>query len=681
MKRTHRRIAAVIIYGVLATALWAAGMADEQVDGTSDLPVTDLVLFSTGVGYFQRTGTVNGTESIDLHVDASSVNDLLKSMIVQDYDGGTISSVNFASREPAIQTMQTLSVNIASNPGFIQIIGQLRGELIRIDLVDRRAISGAVVGIESSATGWLVNIMDSDGGIRSVAETDIEGFRVVDPVVRDEFRRALELMSESRFANTKRVTVRFSGEGMRRVLVGYLLSTPVWKTAYRLALGDEDEHFLQGWAIIENLTREDWENVSLTLVSGRPVSFMMDLYRPIFVSRPTLQPEIASAAASPSYESPSRDTSRVAAPAPRSEMFAMPSAAASVDEYPGASISTGRGGGAAAPDLDLSEGVQSTARGERAGEFFQYAVESPVTLLRTESAMVPIVTDSVRGERIGIYNAGSHPTHPYNSVRLENTTDLDLAAGPITLFESNTYAGDARIPILRAGEEQLISYSLDLLTTVDRRATADPERIVGSVIESGILETELLAVRSMLYTIASAQKPEKKLLVEHAVTRGFELVSPDFDEETASFYRYIVDLDSFVELTVVEERRTVRRVDLSGASNSTLESYLKVDAFSGNEKEAFRSIIERRVAMAETNRTYRLEESKRNEIYREQGRIRDNLAKLSDSESELYARYTKLLSDQEDTLEAMAVRIVMLVELERTQRESLEDFIRNLQVE
>ena len=51
-------------------------------------------------------------------------------------------------------------------------------------------------------------------------------------------------------------------------------------------LDEKEKPFLQGWAIVENTTEEDWNDVGLTLVSGRPISFVMDLYQPLYVQRP-----------------------------------------------------------------------------------------------------------------------------------------------------------------------------------------------------------------------------------------------------------------------------------------------------------------------------------------------------------------------------------------------------------
>src|SRR3954453_17770396 len=93
----------------------------------------------------------------------------------------------------------------------------------------------------------------------------------------------------------KSVAVRCAGEGKRRVQVGYVVENPVWKTSYRLVLGskeDKEAPYLQGWGVVENAPDEDWRDVRMALISGRPISFQMDLYQPLFVNRPTVQLEL-----------------------------------------------------------------------------------------------------------------------------------------------------------------------------------------------------------------------------------------------------------------------------------------------------------------------------------------------------------------------------------------------------
>src|SRR5207244_11655331 len=111
------------------------------------LPVAQAILYSSGVGYFQREGTVEGSTRIDLTFPVQDINDLLKSMVLQDLGGGTISAVSYDSQAPIEKTLQSLAVNLTGNPGFGAILGQARGEKVEVTLQQGNAAQpGAVTG-------------------------------------------------------------------------------------------------------------------------------------------------------------------------------------------------------------------------------------------------------------------------------------------------------------------------------------------------------------------------------------------------------------------------------------------------------------------------------------------------------------------------------------------------------
>ena len=126
---------------------------------------------------------------------------------------------------------------------------------------------------------------------------DVQRVRYLNPQVESEVRRALETLAQSHDARKRAVSLRFAGDGKRRVKVGYVVEAPVWKTSYRLVLPAEGEKaderpYLQGWAVVENATEEDWRDVRPSLVSGRPISFRMDLYTSLYADRPVVQHEL-----------------------------------------------------------------------------------------------------------------------------------------------------------------------------------------------------------------------------------------------------------------------------------------------------------------------------------------------------------------------------------------------------
>jgi hypothetical protein len=686
MKRT-----AALWCGILVLALSAfpaAAMGGSPGSGgigsdaeRQELSVSKIVLFSTGLAYFQRTGIVENDASVDLRFKTKDVNDLLKSMILQDIDGGTISSVNYSSREPLNVTLRSMSIDLSGNPGISGILTQLRGEEIILDTANGGGVvKGTIIGVENvtNREGRSTPTLNIYGkrGITGIRLESIQAVRFADPFLDAEFRKALQLLTDAKSADEKRVSFEFSGEGRRRVLVGYLLEAPVWKTSYRLVLGEEDEHDLQGWAIVENTTDEDWTEIDLSLVSGRPVSFTMDLYSPIYNRRPSIRIETAAALAPKQYEAPARATSRaMLSPAP--SMAAIPQ-----------SESYGDFGGFDDFDveLDVSQGVDSAATTERAGEFFHYTIEHTVSLPRKESAMVPIVDETIEGERISIYNPSGGSVHPLNGLRFTNTTEIDLMGGPLTVFESGTYAGDSQIGPVYAGDERIISFSMDLGTTIKGQVRGVPTKLVGVEIEEGILLTETLSRQETVYSLSSRGLRERRVLMEHPVLPGWKLVEPEKpDERTASFYRFTVDLpvgvgsvDASSELLVAVERTDRQITDLLGAHVSFIQVYLDSDFVENSIKVSLRGILDRRKRLDDTAALRRARENRRATIFREQDRIRRNMENL-ETDTDLYRQYVDTLTDQEEELLALEKRIEELIEQEQNQRLELESYVRSLQ--
>src|SRR5262249_32016900 len=115
---------------------------------TNILPLTHVHLFTSGVGYFQREGIVEGNARVDLTFPVHNINDLLKSMILQDLDGGRISGVGYDSHDPVDKTLRSFAINLNGNPSYGQILNQARGEKVEVTLHLSGPLTGTIIGVE-----------------------------------------------------------------------------------------------------------------------------------------------------------------------------------------------------------------------------------------------------------------------------------------------------------------------------------------------------------------------------------------------------------------------------------------------------------------------------------------------------------------------------------------------------
>ena len=327
----------------------------------------------------------------------------------------------------------------------------------------------------------ILNIFDGKG-LSQVELEKVQSIQLDDERLQAELARALAAVAAGRDQDKKPVTIAFTGPADHRLALGYVVETPVWKTTYRLLLDGKDGAkpdakaggALQGWAVVENQTDSDWNDITLSLVSGRPISFVMDLYQPIYLPRPTVQLDLFAGLKPPVYRSGAQNMAFRGANHAFGGGVTMQDAAAAPSLKPYDSTDTvllpaaagldSDGDGLA--DLGLSGRIASTATAAKLGELFQYKIEH-VSLARQQSSLVPIVTDKIDAEPLSIFNQTVLPRNPLNGVMLTNTTGKLLPQGPITVLNAGAYAGDSRIEDLPAGQKRLLSFGIDLETLVD----------------------------------------------------------------------------------------------------------------------------------------------------------------------------------------------------------------------
>ncbi len=323
------------------------------------LPIAQVILFNSGVGYFQREGEVQDCARIDLAFPAAEVNDLLKSLVLQDLGDGQVRAISYDSPDPVEKTLKSFALDLTANPTFGELLNQARGEAIEVTLrpgsdLGPGPLQGSIVGMEAQVKQTTSGMVESHSlnllcaeGMRAVPLSQVQRVRFLNAALDRELRRALEVLASTHDMQKKLVSLTFDGHGKRKVRVGYVVENPIWKTSYRLVL-DRNGALLQGWAMVENTSDEDWVNVRMVLVSGRPISFQMDLYPPLYVPRPIVEPERFASLRPPAYSGPLADDQLAGDPGIRGlgmmGMGGMPGPGADGRDCPGTE-NLGNGGG------------------------------------------------------------------------------------------------------------------------------------------------------------------------------------------------------------------------------------------------------------------------------------------------------------------------------------------------
>jgi hypothetical protein len=615
---------AFLLLCVMSSGIWAQAIRDPSSAGEGQIPLRKVVILTSGIAYYEHSGSVNGPARIVLPFRYDAVNDVLKSLVINDPSSAN-PLIIYQSEQTLVQTLRSLNIDLSNNPDLATILVRLIGAEVEISS-SAASFAGRITGIEHrpvvSSTmytnePWL--LLSTQEGMRLFNLSEISSIRFIDQAIEQDLNRALDLIASSRNSSSRLLTLSLSGSGRRNVSISYIIPSPVWKISYRLDLGAARPLF-QGWAIVDNDSDNDWNNVELSLVAGRPSSFIQNLYPPYYVSRPILPLSIAGTAGAVAYDqaySTASEAEKAMADMPMREAFPQPSASY-LQESMEATVARDRA------LANVAGGAVSTAAGSDAGGQFEFTIRTPVSLDRRMSAMLPLVESTIDARGLIIYSGSGR--YPRLGAELTNTSGMRLPAGSVTVYDGGVYAGDALIEFWNENEKRLISFGDDLSVTA---VTGDANtRVVSSVnISGGVMTINRSMIFTKTYTFVNSSAVSKSLVVEHQKTSQTDLVSPEANEQTASAYRFNVTLPASREttLTVSEQRPIYERIALLSLRPDAFLSYTTNQEIPPRVREAFQRAIELRRAADTADTSVREIEAQRNRLIADQDRIRRNL--------------------------------------------------------
>ena len=270
----------------------AVAQAQEPVP----LPLRKVVLYKNDMGFFEHVGNVQGNDNVELVLPSSQLNDVLKSLIVLDLDGGSISEVTFDSAAPAARRLGDRPLHRGGS--VADLLNQMRGARVEVRL-SSGVVRGRLTGAERRARRGVngdtietvvVLVFTGESVLQTFELDDVRGLRLLEPGLADRVGQHLETLAVELQQNVRRLTISTRGSGQRELYVSYVSEAPIWKTTYRLVLNEGERPLLQGWAIVDNTTEMDWDGVRLSLVAGAPISFIQELSQPVYGRRAVVPP-------------------------------------------------------------------------------------------------------------------------------------------------------------------------------------------------------------------------------------------------------------------------------------------------------------------------------------------------------------------------------------------------------
>jgi hypothetical protein len=637
------------------------------------------------VAYFERRGKVTGHAEINLSFKESQMDDVLKSMIVLDLGHGQIGAVNYTSSAPLSARLGEIPFNIAPNiensneGGLAGVLGQLQGAHVTVATANRTA-TGAILTVENRTSQldaekppevnhWLV-LASEAGELASFNLAEVRSVRVLDESARQNITNFAEATASARRRGARNIVVTSDGSGPREMVVSYTIAAPIWKTTYRLVLDASGKPFFQGWAVVDNVSEEDWREINLALVSGSPVSFIQPIQQPLYRHRPVVSIPQDLQLNPQTYEAAVGLPGGVAG-----GMIGGITGGRAGGLGPGEGGGTGGGaysvGGSArapgnGPTTTLSDaitsedsGIKSAATGGEVGDFFEYKIDRPVTVLRGQSVLVPILQTRMEAEPVSIYNQSARADRPMSGLRLKNTSALTLEDGSLTVIDGNAYAGEALMERLKPGEERFISYALDLGTLVSTRAQDAQEPAFLIRVSNGVFQAHYYRTEKEVYALTNQTDKARVVYVEHPQRKGWKWADETRkpDQVTASVYRFRIELGPHAtgQLPVSERQALMDTYALSNLTPRTLELFISSPSIVEATRAALEKVLEIKGRIAAAEARLAAAEHETAEIAKDQDRLRENIKALEKTSEghDLIARYVAKAEQQETRIEQL----------------------------
>ncbi|MFX1324160.1 MAG: hypothetical protein ACFE8N_04330 [Promethearchaeota archaeon] len=650
----------------------------------SKLKVKKVIIFKHGVSYYILEGFVTGSDTFELEFKVDEMNDVLKSLFVLDTsEKGYISSISYDAALETSQLLKSIMLDIPDKDSFSSLITQIKGAGVNLTLGGAKAISGKIVGIEfiekmsksEKIIEKLLILLQDDGIIIKIPFAEIKSFEILNDEIKKDLNFFLETVIAGKKKDAKNIIIHCESGGddgvERNIYVSYIRESPIWKTSYRLIMSKkqalEQKCLLSGWSLIENTTNQDWEDIELSLVAGLPVSFIYSFYKPIFIQRPVIHPpKTLSARPTEIEEGLEADKFEDYAMA---ELEAAPmkkrAKAARVGSrpppMPAVSGGFGRGVGTIS-DEDIYDKMKSQIKTQTKdlGELFEYNISNPVSIKRKQSALVPILTESIKAKRILLYNMHEHDKNPNACLEITNDTNLTLERGPVTIIYDDNLAGEAIIPFLNKEDTRLLNYAVEQAVIIAHEQKSENLNVHRVTFGSGYSYEYYYTNLMTTYKIKNKTDEEKELYLDHSKTADYKFIEkPVEPEETPNYWRFKITIKpkDAINFKLKEQRENYSSYYIW---NYSKEDLIKRVGFYVNQKFINPELENKLKEIANSLQTLsnlKIKEEKlineRDVMTDEQARLRENISVLGDDTQSisLKERYVNKLNDQENRFE------------------------------
>ncbi|MBQ9241931.1 MAG: hypothetical protein IJ165_01660 [Proteobacteria bacterium] len=601
----------------------------------TELPVSRVVMYQSGIGYVERNAVVADDELV-LRIRPDQINDILKSLTVIDRGNGRPISISLPVDQATLDRLAEIPDQVRSG-GIRSLLYAFRGAHVKIK-TRSGSHDGRIVGVDEPMLGRELTInMEEQRSLATVTLftdadrldviplDDIKSVDLYDASLAQGLQKSLNISLNEGDWKQIELHIKMDSSKKRELAMSYLVAMPTWKPAYRLILEDNQSGTLQGWAIISNVTGSDWNNISFSLVSGQPMSFTYDLYKPQFLTRPDLSGLAVSKASAPKISESTYNYGQMTKPA----MVARPSAAQK-NSARMAPMATEEAAEAEYMMMDMADedipqmaetksvtsqemiaGFSELASKSQIGSFDEYKLASKLSVPDGNTALVNLIQRKLvaRDTRMfekpnaihafNAYTKGWRQTKSYQTIELKNEAGVALDAGPITIYRDQAVIGEGYLSRTEKDATAYITFANEGRLTVSVADTSTKTDYVLDSFRNGTCTTQNVEQYTAYFEFDSKIPIETTALLQIPDFGEYGWDPVDFPENVAkgtSSYVVSVNVPGNGKVTVpLTMRNKQTRKARSGMKRDNclyaIKNALNAGEIGGDQAEKFKKYL------------------------------------------------------------------------------------------
>jgi hypothetical protein len=451
--------------------------------------MNSVKLYSNGTAVISREYGFKDQEPlrISIPVRKTDLDDVISSISVF----GNVTITTPPTYTPTNAQETALTLNPASI--FKDLATKLAGAAVEIEA--GTIYKGKLVGLHQyrrEANGSVLEhcrlVVLTDKGVQQIEDTSVTAIRFTDPTIQTEIDKALQssLSQIKPDSSVVEMTIQ-PNSGTTSASVTYATPVAAWKIRYQLRMSSKETE-LEGQAVVDNDTDDDWTETMITVITGEPITFSTDLaeIRRPARSRVNIVADRTTGAVSaePVMEllASDDDTVCLSAPPPPPRMM-------------DASIA----------HLDRAPQVQAEVR--ESGDFSVFTSHSPVTLGAKRSAIIPLFRTAIsEASAVLFYKAQDDAQRPFRAVRLKNQATHSLGRGICEVFVDGDFQGKCVLEPTKPGEEVLLIHARETGVRIFMESSRPESRRMAIKISEGVAYCEDLNRQETVYRIQNSQR-------------------------------------------------------------------------------------------------------------------------------------------------------------------------------